>query len=119
MMNLRILIACLVIGAVTEGLAYWLGLWTYNRFWKRVASLLLVFGLIFGSLSTAVADYPALSRFAAGAIVGVVYEALNLAVLRIFTFPNQRLLFLRGALALSLGAGIPWGLLPLVAAAFR
>ena len=118
-MNLRILAVCLVIGAITEGLAYWQGLWTYNRFWKRVASLLIVFGLIFGFLSTAVADYPALLRFAAGAIVGVVYEALNLAVLRVFSFPNQRLLFLRGPVALSLGAGLPWGLLPLMAAVFR
>ena len=100
-------------------MAYWLGLWTYNRSWKRVASLLIVFGLIFGSLSTAVADYPAFLRFVAGAIVGVVYEALNLAVLRVFSFPNQRLVFLRGPVALSLGAGVPWGLLPLVAGVFR
>ena len=118
-MNMRILAACLVIGAITEGLAYWQGLWIYDRSWKRVASLLIVFGLIFGFLSTLVADYSALLRFAAGAIVGVVYEGLNLGVLRVFSFPNQRLLFLRGPVALSLGAGIPWGLLPLIAAFFR
>ena len=65
--------------------------------------------------SDTLADYPASLRFAAGAGFGVVYEAVNLTLLRAWSFPNQQLLFLRGPVALAVGAGIPCGLLPLVA----
>ncbi len=118
-MNLRIVLACLVIGAITEALSHWQKLWIYDPPWLRVASVLIVFGLVFGWMSTALADYPAILRFAAGAGVGIVYEAVNLTLLRAWSFPNQQLLFLRGPVALAVGAGIPWGLLPLVAPFFR
>jgi len=118
-MSLRIVLACLVIGAATEALSYWKRLWIYSHPWLRVASVLIVFGLIFGWMSTALADYPAILRFAAGAAFGIIYEAANLTLLRVFSFPNQQLLFLRGSFALAVGAGIPWGLLPLVAPLFR
>ena len=81
--------------------------------------MLVVYGLIFGSLSAALVNYPVALRFAAGAIVGILYEGLNIAILRVFSFPNQRLLFLRGPIALSFGAGVCWGLLPVVAPLFR
>jgi hypothetical protein len=118
-MNLRIVIACLILGVLTEGLAYWQTLWVYDRPWLRIVSILVVFGFIFGWLSTAIADYPAWLRFASGAIVGVLYEGTNLKLLHVFDFPNQRLLFLRGPVALALGAGIPWGIAPLLAPVFR
>lgn len=118
-MNLRIVLACLALGVVTEALSSWKRLWLYNPPWLRVASVLIVFGLIFGWMSTALADYPASLRFATGAGFGILYEAVNLSLLRIFSFPNQQLLFLRGTFALAVGAGIPWGLLPLVSPLFR
>ena len=118
-MNLGIVIGCLVIGSAMEALAYWQRLWVYDRSWKRLITMLIVYGLVFGSLSTALVNQSAALRFAAGAFVGVVYEALNVALLRVFSFPNQRLLFLKGPVALSFGAGVCWGLLPLMAPLFR
>jgi hypothetical protein len=118
-MNIQIMLACVIIGTITEALSYWQKLWIYHPPWLRLASVPIVFGLVFGWLSTALADSPAIQRFAIGAGVGIVYEALNLSVLRVFTFPNQRLLFLRGSVALAVGAGMPWGLLTLMAPLFR
>src|SRR2546423_3882485 len=117
-MNLRIVIACLILGAVTESLAYWKKLWVYDAPWLRLASVLVVFGLLFGWLSTIVGNYPPLLRFTLGAIVGVIYEGANLMLLHAFSFPNQRLLFLRGPIALAFGAGIPWGIVPLLTPVF-
>jgi hypothetical protein len=114
-MSLRITLVCLAVGAATEVLSSWQRLWVYHPPWLRAAGVLVVYGLIFGWMSTALAVYPALWRFAAGAAFGVAYEAANLAVFRFWSFPQKRLLFLRGPVALALGAGIPWGLLPLVA----
>jgi hypothetical protein len=74
--------------------------------------------ITFGWLSTTVAGYPPLLRFAVGAIAGVIYEGANVMLLHIFSFPNQRLLFLRGPLALALGAGIPRGLVTLLTPLF-
>ena len=118
-MNLRIVIACLILGVVTEGLSYWQKLWVYDPPWLRLVSILVVYSLLFGWLSTTVADYPPWLRFALGAAVGVLYEGANLMLLHIFSFPNQRLLFLRGPMALALGAGIPWGIAPLLTPLFR
>jgi hypothetical protein len=109
------MLVCLAVGGATESLSYWQRLWVYDPPWLRIVGVLIVYGLIFGCVSTALADYPAVLRFAAGAALGVLYEAANLAVLRLWSFPNQRLLFLRGSIALAVGAGIPWGLLPPVA----
>jgi hypothetical protein len=118
-MNLRIIIGCLILGVITEGLAYWQNLWVYDPPWLRLVSLAVVYGLLFGWLSTAVADHPAWLRFAAGALTGVLYESANLKFLHLFSFPQQRLLFLRGPIALALGAGIPWGIAPLLTPVFR
>ena len=118
-MNIPIMLACVVIGIITEAVSHWQKLWIYDPPWLRLASVLMVFGLVFGWMSTVLADHPAILRFAIGAGVGIVYEALNLSLLRVFTFPNQRLLFLRGRVALAVGAGMPWGLLPLAAPLFR
>jgi len=117
--NLRIVIACIILGVITEGLSYWQRLWIYDPPWLRFVSILVVFGLIFGWLSTTVADYPPLVRFAVGAIAGIVYEGSNLMVFHFFSFPNQRLSFLRGPIALALGAGIPWGIVPLLSPIFN
>jgi hypothetical protein len=113
-MDLRSVLVCLVIGAVTEALSHWQKLWIYDPPWLRIVSVLLVFGVFFGWMSTALADYSAFFRFVVGAGVGVVYEAANLTLLRAWSFPDQQLVFLRGPVALAVGAGIPWGLIPLV-----
>src|SRR5438067_7892745 len=49
----------------------------------------VVYSLLFGWLSTTVADYPPWLRFALGAAVGVLYEGANLMLLHIFSFPRS------------------------------
>ncbi len=115
-MDLRIFLACLVIGAITEGLSYALKLWVYKPPWLRLANVIVVFGLVFGWVCTCLAGEPRWIQFAAGAVLGMAYEAANLYFLRWWSF-TDRLPFLRGRLAIILGAGIPWGVLPIAAPA--
>lgn len=113
-MNTGIVIACLAIGAVSELVALQLNLWTYRRAWLRGFSVIVVFGLVFGLLSTLVSDQPLLIRFAAGSVVGITYEAANLRWLKFFTF-QEPLSLIRSRLVVILTAGIPWGIIPAVA----
>ena len=114
-MDGHIVLACAAVGVVTEATSSILGLWQYRRPWLRAGSVVVVFAVAFGALCTAVAGEPIWLRFAAGAGAGVVYEAANLQFLHMFSFPNGRLLFLRGRPALILGAGVSWGVLPVLA----
>ncbi len=115
-MSLGILLVCLALGVVTETASRALRLWMYPRAWLRVVSVVVVFGLVFGSLSSAVAQQPVLVRFAAGAVLGCLYEAANLLWLRLFMF-QEPLSLIRSRTILILLAGIPWGVLPAVAPA--
>jgi hypothetical protein len=114
-MNVGIVATCLALGIVTEVISHSLKLWSYEPAWLRIANVVVVFGLVFGWLSSAVAEQPIIVQFSVGAILGVAYEAANLLFLHLWSFPNNQVLFLRGRTALILGAGIPWGLLPIVA----
>ena len=114
-MDVRMMLVCLALGTATEAVSAGLHLWLYEPAWLRVANVVLVFGVLFGWLSSVLAASPGALRFLVGAAVGITYEALNLAVLRAWSFPQDRLLVLQGPVALALGVGVAWGLLPLVA----
>jgi len=114
-MNLRIALVCFGLGAMTEAVSATLRLWLYDPPWLRVANVVLVFGVFFGWLSSVIAGRPGAQRFLVGAIVGIAYEAVNLSALHAWSFPQDRLLVLHGPVALVLGVGVAWGLLPLVA----
>jgi hypothetical protein len=100
-----------------EAVSYALKLWSYNPEWLRIASVVVVFGIAFGWLSSAVAAQPIILQFSLGAVVGITYEAVNLLFLHLWSFRDNQLLFLHGRTALILGAGIHWGLLPVAAPA--
>jgi hypothetical protein len=112
--DLRIALACLALGAVTEAVSAGLGLWLYDPPWLRLANVVLGFGVLFGWVSSALGESPSAVRFLVGAAVGTAYEALNLTVVHAWSFPQDRLLLLHGPIALVLGVGITWGFLPLV-----
>jgi len=114
-MNPSIVVMCLAIGAITELISHRLKLWTYNPPWLRIANVLIAFGLMFGWVASALAEKSMPLQFLVGAAVGVAYEAANLLFLHFWSFRDDRLLFFRGRLALILGAGIPWGFLPVLA----
>src|SRR3972149_11305009 len=66
-------------------------------------------------VSIGVADEAVPLRFAAGAAFGLLYEVANAFLIRVWSFPNDRFLIFRGPLPISLAAGLPWGILPVVA----
>ena len=93
-------------------LAAWaFALWEYRSGWWRAANVLFA-GLLIGGITVAVAEQSVAIRLAVGGTFGVAYEALNLLWLRIWTFPEERLFFFRGRVPIILGAGLPWGVIP-------
>lgn len=116
-MDPTIVVVCLAIGAITEVTSHLLQLWVYRMPWLRVASVIVVFGLAFGWVASILRGNSPVLQFGVGAAMGVAYEAANLLLLHAWSFRNDRLLFLRGRAALILGAGIPWGILPVLAPA--
>ena len=74
-MNTSIFLACLALGVATEVVSSQFNLWVYQRPWLRIVSVAIVFGLVFGWLSTLVSEQSLQVRFVAGAAVGIVYEA--------------------------------------------
>lgn len=116
-MEAGILTACVAIGALAELLSLLLGLWVYRRRWLRIFSVLVVFGLVFGALSSIVAAQPVLVRFVAGAALGVAYEGANLLWLRLFAFQEPVASLIPNRLLLTLTAGVPWGAIPAIAPA--
>ena len=113
-MKASIFLTCLAMGVATEVVSSQFNLWVYQRPWLRIASVALVFGLVFGWLSAIVSGQSLLVRFAAGAAVGVVCEAANLRFLHLFSF-QEPLSLLRSRALVILSAGLPWGLLPVAA----
>lgn len=113
-MNLGILAACTAMVMATEAGAYIFKVWTYRSAWLRLANV-VANSVVLGLVSTQSADVPVLIRFFFGAALGTVHEAANLYVFRFWTFKNERLLFLHSRPAIVLGAGLPWGLLPVLA----
>lgn len=114
-MQPRIVALCLALGVATEAIALALGWWVYDPWWLRVVNVVAVFGGVFGWLTSRLALAPWWARFAAGAGFGILYEAVNLAVLRWWSFPGDRLLILHGTTALVLGVGLAWGVVPVLA----
>jgi hypothetical protein len=112
-MELGIFLVSLAMTAASEVAAYLFRLWTYRSPWYRVANV-IVPGLFLGWLSTQIAHEPLVLRFAVGALFGLAYEAANLLVFQVWTFPGDRLLFLRGRPAIVFATGVPWGLLPVL-----
>ena len=113
-MDPRIVLTAAAAGVAIEAIAAALDWWIYHPPWFRAVNILVVFTLIFGWLSSALVASPLWMRFGAGAAFGIAYEGLNLAVLHAWSFPDDRLLFLRGTPALVLGVGLSWGLIPVL-----
>lgn len=101
----------LVLGMVSEALAWRLKLWLYNRPWVRVFNVLVTFGGIYGGLSYALADAGFGVQFLVGAGLGLVNEAVNDRVFRAWYFPGRSVPWLKGQTAVVV-IGLLWGLVP-------
>lgn len=113
-MHIGILMACVAVGVVAELASYQLNLWVYRRPWLRGFSVIVVFGLVFGWLSTLVSEQPLAIRFIAGSVVGITYEAANLLWLQLFAF-QEPLSLIPSRFVVIIVAGVPWGVIPAVA----
>lgn len=105
-----ILIA-LLLGTLTEALAYALSLWWYRNAWMRIPNVLIVFGLVFGALSWLTAQQSLLVQFVPGAVLGLAYEFANDRWLKIWHFPGDPWTWLTGRRAV-IGVGLAWGFVP-------
>ena len=81
-----------------------------------VLNVLLMFGLVMGTLAWAGGASGTAALFALGFGIGLLYEMLNFARLDWWYFPDDRLLGLRGKTACALGVSIAWGTVPVTVA---
>jgi len=112
-------LTALIIGVLAEAVARGLRLWVYRSPWLVLVNLIAMYGLVMGGIATLVPRRGAIAAFVLGALAGLAYELLNLRRLQWWSFPNQRLLFLRGHVAILAVLTVLWGLVPPVTWAMR
>jgi hypothetical protein len=113
---LAYMLISLVLGLVTEVCARLFKLWIYRQPQTLVLNVIVVFGLIMGAVATLVARHGMLPAFVIGCAVGLAYEVANLAFLKWWDFPDERLGFIRGHAAIVLVLSLAWGLVPVATA---
>jgi|CXWL01.1.fsa_nt_gi hypothetical protein len=100
------------VGVLGEIGAHLRRLWVYRRPLYPVLNVLLMFGLIMGTLAWAGGSLGAPALFGIGFGIGLAYEVLNFAVLDWWFFPDDRLLGLQGKTACAIGVSLGWGTVP-------
>jgi hypothetical protein len=108
---LTYVLAGVTLGVLAEALAYALALWLYHIAWMRLFNVFLIFGLLFGYVSFALADKSIWLAMGAGALLGLVIEVLNDRWLKIWYFPGDPWAFFKGRPAV-VGVGLSWALVP-------
>jgi len=106
----------MTLGIVIEVCARLLKLWVYRQPQTPALNVIVVAGLIMGTIATFVPRYGMLPVFIVGFAVGLFYETANLSVLKWWDFPDQRMGFIRGHAAIVVVASVGWGLIPLITA---
>lgn len=112
-------LTAMVIGLLAEMIARGLRLWVYRSPWFVLVNLILMYGLIMGTIASMVPRRGAIVALLMGALVGLAYEIINLRVLRWWAFPGERMLFLRGHVAIVAVLTVLWGLVPPITWAMR
>jgi hypothetical protein len=111
---LHCIVIGMVIGVATELVARTFRLWVYHQSQTPVLNVLIMFGVIMGGLAsrTRPLGWPVVvgSAFA----IGLLYEIANLSVLKWWHFPNERLVFLRGHVAIVLTLAVMWAAVPVM-----
>lgn len=100
------------IGVVAEVVARGLRLWVYGNPWFVLVNVFLMYGLVMGGMAALVPRLGALPVLLCGAAAGLAYEIVNLRWLHWWSFPGQRMLFLRGHVAILAVLTVLWGLVP-------
>jgi hypothetical protein len=113
---LRFMLIGVLIGIATELGAWALGLWVYRQPQTPVLNVVVMFGVIMGGVASLVRVIGLLPAYWLGFAVGLIYEVLNLRVLKWWDFPGERLAFVRGHTAIILVLAVAWGVVPVVIA---
>ena len=101
----------IVIGSIGEYLASRLSLWKYKSPWLAIGNILVMFGLLCGSIALVFDSHTA--RFSAGFTFGLIYELLNNSVIHAWSFSSGRLRSINiNTLAVMLA--VAWGTVPLL-----
>lgn len=99
------------IGVAGELLASRLSLWKYRAPWLAIGNILVMFGLVCGSLALLFDSH--LARFLAGFAFGLIYEVLNSSTLHAWSFATGRLRAMNIKTLVVLLA-FAWGTVPLL-----
>ncbi len=110
----------LLIGIITEWIAYKNNFWEYRKLQYLVFNILVMFMLIQGGIAflcvSGVEEFSLLrliSYSLIGSTVGIIYENCNEYFVRLFDFGKEGVLFLKTKKQLIWGIGISWGGIPL------
>jgi hypothetical protein len=111
---LRCVVIGMVIGTATELVARTFRLWIYQQRQTAVLNVVIVFGLVMGALASRMRSLglPLVVGVATG--IGLMYEIANLHFLKWWSFPNQRLAFIRGHAAIVVVLALLWGAVPVM-----
>jgi len=109
---LRCVVIGMAIGVATELVARTFRLWIYHQRQTPVLNIIIVFGLIMGTLASRMRPLglPAVVGGAFG--IGLLYEIANLLVMKWWYFPNERLAFIRGHAAIVVVLALLWAAVP-------
>jgi hypothetical protein len=107
----------IVIGIVGEAGARILDLWRYRAAHYPILNVLLMFGVVMGTVAMLAATLSWVTVFAIAFGIGLAYEVVNLAYLDWWRFPNDRLGPFRGPTACAVAIAVAWGAVPLLIAA--
>lgn len=113
---LRCILIGIGFGVATEMAARLLNLWRYHHAQTPILNIIGMFGLVMGALASLVPQLGLGGAFAAGLVAGLVYEVLNLRVLHWWYFPNERMGFIAGHVAIVVILSLLWGVVPLAVA---
>jgi hypothetical protein len=106
----------MTVGVITEACAWFLKLWVYRQPQTPVLNIIVVYGLVMGAIAALVPRSGVVPCAVMGGAVGLAYEATNLAFLKWWDFPGERLGFIRGHAAILVLLTVGWGVVPLMTA---
>ena len=111
---LHYMVIGMAIGFVTELAARTFRLWTYNQRQTAVLNVIIVFGLVMGGLASRVRLLGIAVVVGIAFGIGLLYEIANLRVLNWWSFPNERLAFIRGHAAIVVVLALLWAAVPVM-----
>ncbi|MCX8072246.1 MAG: hypothetical protein N3C12_07335 [Candidatus Binatia bacterium] len=106
----------LALGAVVEAVAWLFRLWEFRRPRFAFAAIVLMYGIVMGSLAAQVPRAGWLVTFVVAALVGLAVELWNLQFGRWWTFPDGRDDHSRHRAGMLLVLALLWGIAPLAIA---